>query len=85
MRNYFSEFFILNLAYYFIQVIIKILVIFFNIIVILFEDICALAFIRWQCFSYITHVMYMASFSYTTCMLKLPLDCDCQFSSPELL
>lgn len=50
--SYFHEFYILNLVYYFIpQVIIKIHANYIcDILVILFEDICALAFIIWQCF-----------------------------------
>ena len=69
--------FILTRIYFILHVIINIHTSYtFNIIVILFENICSPALIIWQWFSYLTHVMYMASFSYTVYILKLPFDYD---------
>lgn len=50
-----------------------------DIIIFLFEDICAIAFVIRQCFSYITYTTDIAGFFYITCMLNLPLDCGCEF------
>lgn len=50
-----------------------------DIIIFIFEDICAIAFIIRQCFSYITYIIDFAGFFYLTCRLNLPLDCSCEF------